>query len=235
MQRVKNMSDPVPIRNNAADNFLTENAAKPAMQQRSRKRHHDLIIAGKELLRNKDFDDIPVSAIAATAGCAVGSFYNRFEDKDAFFTALQLHVLQEIKQSSQRWFSEQDWENRPVPDLVAELINWIVPVFIEHRGLIRAAHRHTGKTTSDWLPLRSLGQEWAFRTADLITPRLSDLSGDASRQEVLVAMQFMYGALINAVINDNGTLKLADPMLPKALCRSFLGYLGPGLEAGIQS
>jgi len=219
------MSEPVPIRKDAPSAFLAENTVKPAMQERSRKRHQDLIDAGKDLLRTKDFDDIPVSAIASTAGCAVGSFYNRFEDKDAFFTALQVHVLREIKEASEQWFDAQDWENRPVPELVSNLVNWMVPVFIEHRGLIRAAHRHTGKGTGDWLPIRSLGQEWTFRTGDLLAARLNHLPESAARQDVLIAMQFLYGTLINCVINDLGVLKLADPVLPTALTRSFLGYL----------
>jgi AcrR family transcriptional regulator len=219
------MTEPVPIRKESSSTFLAENAVKPAMQERSRKRHQDLIDAGKELLRSKDFDDIPVSAIASTAGCAVGSFYNRFEDKDAFFTALQVHVLREIKESSAHWFEAQDWENQPVPELVGAVVNWMVPIFIEHRGLIRAAHRHTGKGTGDWLPMRSLGQEWTFKMGDALAPRLTHLPAPTARQDVLIAMQFMYGTLINCVINDLGVLKLADPVLPNALTRSFLGYL----------
>jgi len=219
------MSEPVPIRKDADPTFLAENAVKPAMQERSRKRHQDLIDAGKELLRTKDFDDIPVSAIASTAGCAVGSFYNRFEDKDAFFTALQVHVLRDIKDSSEHWFDAQDWENQPVPELVNNLVTWMVPVFIEHRGLIRAAHRHTGKGSGDWLPIRSLGQGWTFKTRDLLAARLTHLPEPTARHDVMIAMQFLYGALINCVINDLGVLKLADPMLPAALTRSFLGYL----------
>ena len=219
------MTEPVPIRKEPSAIFLAENAAKPAMQERSRKRHNDLIEAGKELLRTKDFDDIPVSAIASTAGCAVGSFYNRFEDKDAFFTALQVQVLREIKEASLQWFDAQDWENESVPELISNLINWMVPIFIEHRGLIRAAHRHTGKGKGDWLPMRSLGQEWTFKTGDLLAPRVSHLPVAGARQDVLIAMQFLYGTLVNCVINDLGVLKLADPVLPSALTRSFLGYL----------
>lgn len=221
------MSEPVPIRKDSSETFLTEKATvKPAMQERSRKRHNDLIGAGKDLLRTKDFDDIPVSAIALTAGCAVGSFYNRFEDKDAFFTALQMHVLREIKESSEQWFDAQDWESRPVPELVSALVNWVVPIFIEHRGLIRAAHRHTGKGVSDWLPIRSMGQDWTFKVGGLLAPRLQHLPEHSRRQDTMVAMQFLYGTLINCVVNDSGVLKLADPVLPAALTRSFLGYIG---------
>ena len=116
--------------------------AKPAYQARSRQRHVDLIQAGLKLIQTRDFDDLPVSAIVAEAGCAVGSFYTRFEDKDAYFAALQLSVLDQIRDEAADWFAEQPWSSAPVAECIERLVGWLVHNFVRHRGVIRAGGRN---------------------------------------------------------------------------------------------
>ena len=62
--------------------------AFPAKQQRSEQTHEKLLQSGLDLLRDGVFDDISIAQIAARAGCAVGSFYLRFRNKEAFFEFL---------------------------------------------------------------------------------------------------------------------------------------------------
>src|SRR5262245_18528357 len=59
----------------------------PVTQSRSQKTRDRLLAVGFKLLRRKDFDALSVADIARAAGCAVGSFYQRFFDKDQYFYA----------------------------------------------------------------------------------------------------------------------------------------------------
>src|SRR3569832_1959220 len=57
----------------------------PVKQDRAQKTRDRLLAAGFKLLRRKHFDELSVADIARSAGCAVGSFYLRFVDKDQYF------------------------------------------------------------------------------------------------------------------------------------------------------
>ncbi|WP_169336701.1 TetR/AcrR family transcriptional regulator [Woodsholea maritima] len=61
---------------------------KPARQARSEETRTKLLKAFGDLLREKSFDDLTVSEIAAHAGLAVGTVYRRFENKDAFIPVI---------------------------------------------------------------------------------------------------------------------------------------------------
>lgn len=61
---------------------------REAKQARSRKTRDKLIAALEALLREKSFERIGVAELASRAGCAVGSVYRRFENKDAFIPVL---------------------------------------------------------------------------------------------------------------------------------------------------
>src|SRR6187551_2507775 len=60
----------------------------PVKQSRARKTRDRLLAAGFKTLRRKHFDELSVADIARAAGCAVGSFYLRFVDKDQYFLAI---------------------------------------------------------------------------------------------------------------------------------------------------
>jgi len=71
----------------------------PVKQDRAQKTRDRLLAAGFKLLRRKHFDELSVADIARAAGCAVGSFYLRFVDKDQYFQALaEMRRLQSLGQ-----------------------------------------------------------------------------------------------------------------------------------------
>jgi len=67
---------------------IESEGVREAKQARSRKTRDKLIAAMDSLLKEKSFDEIGVAEIARRAGCAVGSVYRRFENKDAFIPVL---------------------------------------------------------------------------------------------------------------------------------------------------
>ncbi len=63
-------------------------AAKPAIQERSKRTRDALVDALDSLLREKAFDAIGVADIAARAGVSAASIYQRFSNKDAAVSIL---------------------------------------------------------------------------------------------------------------------------------------------------
>ena len=77
----------------------------PVKQGRSQKTRDRLLAAGFKLLRRKDFDQLSVADIARAAGCAVGSFYQRFFDKDQYFNALAVMRRMQSRSQLDSWYA----------------------------------------------------------------------------------------------------------------------------------
>jgi len=117
---------------------------REAKQARSKKTRDKLIAAFEALLKEKPFEAIGVADIAKRAGCAVGSVYRRFENKDAFVPVL-------IELTAAR-MSERMREMGPIrlrsdSDLEADLKEiarrtWAVLEAEAH--LLRLAHARSG-------------------------------------------------------------------------------------------
>lgn len=56
-----------------------------------------LLRAGFDLLADRPIDAIPINDIVAAAGVAKGSFFNHFEDKDAFAEAIATEIRIEVE------------------------------------------------------------------------------------------------------------------------------------------
>ena len=66
----------------------TSKGVRAAKQSRSLLKHQALLQAGRRLLDTHDLSTLSVAQLTRDAGMSVGSFYSRFEDKDAWFAEL---------------------------------------------------------------------------------------------------------------------------------------------------
>src|SRR4051794_3576394 len=82
--------------------ILKTRGISPAQQSRSKATFDALISAGLEIIEEKDFGSTTVGDVAAMAGASVGAFYERFESKEVFFSALQEIVATEIEVAVRR-------------------------------------------------------------------------------------------------------------------------------------
>src|SRR5690348_6009918 len=108
----------------------------PVKQTRARKTRDKLLAAGFKLLRRKHFDELSVADIARTAGCAVGSFYLRFVDKDQYFLAIA-----EMRREQSRGMLGTWYDGVTREDLVAHAVARELEFVLEHPNFWRAALR----------------------------------------------------------------------------------------------
>lgn len=72
-------------------------ATQPELSPRAARTRTALISAGFDLLAEKPIDAIPIDEVVAKAGVAKGSFFNHFEDKQAFAEAIAAEVRLELE------------------------------------------------------------------------------------------------------------------------------------------
>ena len=72
-------------------------ASLPTLSPRAARTRSALIAAGFDLLAEKPIDAIPIDEVVARAGVAKGSFFNHFDDKPAFASAIAEEVRRELE------------------------------------------------------------------------------------------------------------------------------------------
>jgi AcrR family transcriptional regulator len=196
----------------------------PVKQDRAQKTRDRLLAAGFKLLRRKHFDELSVADIARAAGCAVGSFYLRFVDKDQYFQAVaEMRRLQSLGQLK-GWY---DGVTRA--SLVSRAVAREVEFVVEHPNFWRAALKRGTTDPTFWQEFRVLGRESVDRFLDVYQALQGKALGSEEVEHIRFAFQMLRGTLNNTLINQPGPLQLDDPAFRKQIERAF------GLVAGIET
>jgi AcrR family transcriptional regulator len=194
---------------------LSRDGVLPTKQVRSKATQTRLIEAGYRLLESRDLDELSVAEIAMAAGCSVGAFYLRFENKDAFFRALISHKLEEGREVARVTFSSNS------DDAIDSFIETLVARYRQQKGLLRAALRRSINDPAVFEPLRQLGYYaadqfiawWQHKHEEQITP--------VQEQHLRFAFQMLYGALHNSLLGRAGLIDLEDSAFASELTRTF--------------
>ena len=73
-----------------------------------------LLKAGERVFAESGFWQAHVADIAKRAGCSVGSFYRRFQDKEAFFFALQADMAAHAEANIAKFFADPACRTEPL-------------------------------------------------------------------------------------------------------------------------
>ena len=176
-----------------------------------------MIEHGIELLKARDIDEVTVAEITGALGYSTGSFYSAFADKTAFFVAVQqavndhqsLLIVAEIEQPE---IAAATLEAR-----LALCIDFTLRYFRDYRGVLRSALRYEAKVPEAWAPNRVSAQR-------IVDGLVVGLTPEAERR-MRVAIQLVFGALVNAVLHDPGPLRLHDEAIGPSLKAALSPYL----------
>ncbi len=203
---------------------------RPGTQRRSRELVDRLFRTALELLKDRDFDELTIDDLCVAADATVGSFYARFENKQAFILALQQLVYERTMRSLARDRSEGRVPENDLEVFVAWICQGTVAWFRHYEGFIRASSKRRSVDPAAWEPMRVLGAE----NAGLCIPVFRRIAGaNASKgleKAVRSALQVLYGTLINIVLIDPGPLRLHDADTVKFLNRLVLSCVREGLR-----
>jgi AcrR family transcriptional regulator len=205
-------------------------AASPAAQpaERSQQTLERLLDAAEVLIEEKGFDDVPVAEIARRARSSVGATYARFKDKDAILHAVHDRFCEEAYATADRALDPGRWEGAAIPEIVAEVVEFLVHSVREREGLmrtlaarlfdpqIRLRSERLGRCVNEGLASLLLAHR------DQITHPDPALACDfACRQ-----LHFTLDGLVARAAFDPGMLPMSDAEISSEITRSILAYLG---------
>ncbi|HWS73526.1 MAG TPA: TetR/AcrR family transcriptional regulator [Quisquiliibacterium sp.] len=184
-----------------------------------------LLSAGHRLLQSRALDEISIAEIAAESGVSVGSFYGRFSDKESYFAVLQERVTRGWLEEGRVILDRACDEAPAAADLVHAICAAYIGIFRRERGFVRAALKHASSHPGSWTPFRSSGQAFVAEALARLEPLLGHLPQPQRAPRIRFAMQLMFAAGVNAVLNDPGPIRLDDPGLEAELARALCAYL----------
>jgi AcrR family transcriptional regulator len=199
---------------------------RTAKQSRSQLKHLALLEAGRRLLDTQDLGTLSVAQLTRDAGMAVGSFYSRFEDKDAWFAELLRVTGDEVLRETQALLAGARWERAGQQRKALLIVRHIVAIHRTHRGIFRAAHFDSARSRLYWPQLHAYGQRIADAVCRALDGQMQHVPPAQRRRRVGIALQVVFGTLINAVLHDPGPLRLNDARIERELSCVFLGVLG---------
>lgn len=209
---------------------LETKGVTPTQQARSKATFQALIQAGMQVIESKEFQAIKIAEIARAANVSVGAFYDRFQNKDVFLAALQEIVAENIEASVRRITEDGSFASLGEIDAVAVMVKaWLQPVR-KHRGVIKATLGHVSTQPRAWSPLRRAGRRVADLFVNVLEPRLAARGRKAPMREIRIAMQFVFGLVVNSIMNDPGPLAMHNDAMRENIVMHLSRFLD--LETG---
>ncbi len=114
---------------------------RPPRQLRTQQSLERLLDAAELLLRDKDFEDIPVSEIALRAETSVAAFYRRFKDKNALLHGLHERFFDEAVATADVTLDARRWDGANIRTILGSIIPFLVEVIQRQEMLQRAVYR----------------------------------------------------------------------------------------------
>jgi AcrR family transcriptional regulator len=173
----------------------------------------------------QDLGTLSVAQLTRDAGMSVGSFYARFEDKDAWFAELLRVAGEAVLRDTQALLGSARWARAEGERKAALIVRHLVAVHRTHRGIFRAAHFDSARSTLYWPQLHAYGRRIGDEVCQALADHMRGLSPARRRERVGIALQVVFGTLVNAVLHDPGPIALNDARMERELTRVFLGVV----------
>jgi AcrR family transcriptional regulator len=194
---------------------------RPPQQARSQETLDRILDAAEALVAEKGFEDTPVSEVVRRAGSSVGAFYARFRDKDGLF--------EQAIATADAALEPERWEGASVAEIVSAVVAFLVSIYREQRGLIRAFVVRNHVDARFQARRDRLSHHVNERLAGLLLARRDEIRHPDPPRAARFGMLLVFGALDSAMLFGelrSAALTLSDDDLAAELSRAFLAYLG---------
>jgi len=209
----------------------------PAVQERSRKKLDRMLKAGLKLIEQNGYDRVRISDVAKEAGCSVGTFYERFGDKETFFDFLLATSVEEGVAGVEKLFAPERWERVPTDLALSMIIDKMTQWFDLRKGIYCAALSRTSQGETNYRPFGHVSKTTSAALARFLRARGGELSLPDPDAAAAFAVQMINGALVlSALTKSSGdptsaeaidcTLLTNDPEFTKQLSKAVCAYLG---------
>ncbi len=202
---------------------------RPPQQARSHENLERILDAAEQVVSERGFEQATIAEIVKRANTSVGAFYSRFREKDFLLGCLHERFCKEALATTDAALDASRWHAASIADIMCETITFLVEVYRQRRGLIRAFVMRgcVDPSFADrWVPL---GQHMAAELCKLLLARSDEIRHPEPELAVQMGLQVLLASLdtltLFEYIQPIG-MALDDERLAMELSRVFLSYLG---------
>jgi AcrR family transcriptional regulator len=193
---------------------------RPAEQLRSRLLQDRFVTAGRKIMVKTRLADLPIPDLAKEAGSSVGGFYSRFDNKDAFFEFLRLQMFDDHMKLHDEYLDPTRFADKTHKEVSSAFVDLMLLVFSgPWRGVLREAFSRIPEHPESWGPMTRRSQYLCNRILALYEPLVKNKDG--LDQRVAFAVQLLFSAFDNEMMNPNLEFRISDTQFRNFLIQSF--------------
>jgi AcrR family transcriptional regulator len=202
---------------------------RPPRQARSQETLDRILDAAEGLIAEKGFRDATVAEIARRAGSSVGAFYARFHDKDGLLYALYDRYFEQATATADASLAPARWERADLPEILRAVTRFLVQVYRERAGLIRAFVQRNHSDATFQARQERLSHYVNDRLSALLLARAGEITHPDPARAAAFGLTFTVSTIEGVVLFGelrSSALALDDDELAAELARAYLAYLG---------
>lgn len=204
---------------------------RPPRQLRSRRTLEALFRAAEALVAERGFNGTALRDVLERAGCAVGTFYARFPNREVFFEELCLRYYDARALQVDEAFAPERWSRGDAAAIVRSLVENTILWHRDRRALIRAVVTYTREQSAPKLRAarRSMNRRIAARVTTLLLAHRSGIRHPDPALGVRFALHLLWHYVRETVLFAEELDELppfSTPVLTEELTRALTAYLG---------
>lgn len=187
-----------------------------------------ILDAAEAVISERGFDAATISDIVRRAQSSVGVFYARFRDKDSLLNLLHERFFEEALATTDAALDPAEWEGASIAEIVAELIPFLVRIYRERLGLIRAFIVRGVHDTSFAEKAGRLCERISERLGLLLLARTDEIGHPQPALAVEFGIRMVIGLLDQSTLMasvQTVAASMSDEQLSAELVRNYLSYL----------
>ena len=195
----------------------------PTQQRRSQETTVALLEAAAVMLRERSLDELSIEDLCKRVGVTIGAFYGRFENRDAFFSALMSLAATKALAAVRAAVADEDNPGTGLEEACRRIVEVAVNVVRRNVGVVRAASQYESIYPERWGTIRTTGSAMVDLAKPLLLARMGRGRVAAKERSIGFAFQMMFGTLINAVLHKPKLVSLDEPeMIDRLVLAMFL-------------
>jgi AcrR family transcriptional regulator len=202
---------------------------RPPRQARSQETLDRILDTAEALVAEKGFEDATVAEIARRSESSVGAFYARFRDKEGLLYALYERYFEQATATADEALDPVRWEGAGVTEIVGAVVPFLVAIYRERQGLIRAFVVRNQRDPEFRARQERLSHYVSERLSRLLLARAHEIGHPDPVRAAAFGLTLSVSAIEGIVLFGemrSDHLAFSDAELSAELTRAYLAYLG---------